>query len=229
MATCLLKLGDLQSARKAFVAAQELDTLRFRTDELLNNTIRNVAQEGSAFVHLVDAENVFASLAADGIPGNEFFYEHVHFRPHGNYLLAAAMFPTVETLVGRRLESSSSPGELLSEESCNRLLALTEADRARLARVMQRRLQRAPFSEQAGNIERLAAFEAEAQAHTNTLEVSLAIYQWALQQRPDDPLIHQNLGLLLYSVDREAAVAQLRQSRPYHDVPLSLPDGTRVE
>jgi hypothetical protein len=179
---------------------------------------------------LVDAENVFASLAPDGIPGNEFFFEHVHLRPRGNYLLAASMFPTIESLVNRRLgATASNPGALLSEENCNRLLALTEADRARIARMMERRLQRPPFSEQLGNTERLAAFDAEAQAHTTALDASLAIYQWALQQRPDDPLIHQNLGLLLYPLDREAAIAQLRRSRPYHDIPLSMPDGTRVE
>jgi tetratricopeptide (TPR) repeat protein len=229
IATCLLKLGDLPAARRAFVAAQEQDALRFRTDEHLNDAIRSVAREDAGFVHLVDAENVFASLAADRIPGKEFFFEHVHLRPHGNYLLAAAMFPTVEALVNRKFGATASSGALLAEETCDRMLALTDADRARLARAMERRLQRPPFSDQYDNAERLAEFENEAQAHTTALEASLAMYQWALQQRPDDPLIHQNLGLLIYPLDREAGVAQLRLSRPYHDIPLSMPDGTRIE
>ena len=39
-------------------------------------------------VHLLDAAGILAQNSPDGIPGLNFFYEHVHLNFAGNYLLA---------------------------------------------------------------------------------------------------------------------------------------------
>ena len=83
-----------QEAREQFVAARDLDALRFRADSRINAIIREVAAEQEAAgVRLADAEQSLANsdLAVGGIPGEGLFYEHVHFTFDGNYLLARAV------------------------------------------------------------------------------------------------------------------------------------------
>lgn len=226
---CLLKLGDRQRAKNSFQNAEELDTLRFRADTAINAAVRAVAMRESHDASLVDAASLFATEAADGVPGNEFFFDHVHLRPHGNYLLATELLRKIEPVVQDKLGTGISGKEVLTEEQCDRLLALTEYDRTRLARIMQHRLSRPPFTDQAYNAERLGAFQEEEREHTAALDTSVIAYEWALQQSPGDYLLRENFGLLLYPFNRSASLSELRLSRPYHDIPLDMPDGTRVE
>jgi lysophospholipase L1-like esterase len=230
IARCLLKIGDAAHAKGRFAKSLELDTLRFRPDAGINDAVRHAAAQTSQDATLVDAEHLLASRAAYGIPGDEFFFDHVHLRPHGNYLLAAEFLSKIEPFLRQRKHAADlSNRPVLTEEECDRFLALTEYDRSRLARIMQHRLQRSPFSEQAYNTERLAAFQEEEREHTVELAASISAYEWALRQSPSDYLLRENFGMILYPFDREAALSQLRLSRPYHDVPLAMPDGTRVE
>jgi len=229
IATCLSKLGDVENARRRFRNARDLDTLRFRADTGINEVIRRVARQGSDAVTLVDTEAILADASTDGIPGREFFFDHVHLRPNGNYLVAASIYRRIEPLVRRKLGNEEGDNNVLSEEECNRHLALTDYDFTRLARVIQRRLQRPPFTAQLDNQGQIALYREEERQHTVQLQSSLAVYEWAIADNPNDYLLHQNLGLLLYGIDRSAAISQLRLSRPYHDLPLYMPDGTRIE
>ncbi len=227
VATCMLKLGNMDGAKSRFIAARQLDTLRFRADNGVNDAIVRSASERNHAI-LLDASKVIAGASADGIPGRELFFDHVHLRPRGNYLVAAAMFQQIEGLIKKKLGDDANGG-VLSEEECDRRLALTDYDHTRLAEDMQRRLQRPPFTGQSNNAEQIALLQQEEREHTVPLDASLAVYEWALMNDPDDCLIRQNLGLLLYGINRPAALAQLRLSRPYHDTPLYMPDGTRIE
>jgi hypothetical protein len=74
-------------------------------------------------VELVDGEGVFAEGSPHGIPGRELFYEHVHMNPHGNYLLARALFPRVVAHLPEEVRHSAVTMEPPSEEEANRLLA----------------------------------------------------------------------------------------------------------
>lgn len=231
--TCLLKLGDVAGAKARFVAARELDTLRFRADQGVNAAIARAAGQAYNAV-VVDAAAVIANASPNGIPGRELFFDHVHLRPRGNYLVAAAMFEQVERMAIKKMgneatNTDTSSSGLLSEEECDRRLALTDYDMTRLARDMQRRFERPPFTGQLNSVDQIERFKQEEREHVVPLETSLAVYEWAIMNNPDDCLLRQNLGLLLYGVDRTAAVAQLRLSRPYHDTALYMPDGTRIE
>jgi tetratricopeptide (TPR) repeat protein len=233
IAECMYELGEVENAKQRFVAARELDTLRFRADRGMNDAIRHAAmnaeKRGFHNVSLVDTAAILAKASPDGITGRELFFDHVHLRPHGNYLVAAAMFQQIVPMVERRLGNENPQYTVLSEEDCNRLLALTDYDMTRLAREMQRRLERPPFTSQMDNAEQIARFRQEAVEHTVSLQKSLDGYEWAIRNNPDDYLLRQNLGLLLYGIDRAAGISELRLSRPYHDIPLYMPDGTRIE
>ena len=70
------------TAQKEFAAARDLDALRFRCDSRLNEIIR---QQAEGDVALADGERALAEASPSGIPGAEFFYEHVHLTFQGNY------------------------------------------------------------------------------------------------------------------------------------------------
>src|SRR2546423_968345 len=92
MAHCLAGLGQADEARRHYILARDLDTLRFRADSRINEIIRsfgtNHAQNGVA---LLDAVEIFGRNSPQNIPGQELLLDHVHLNFHGNYLLARAM------------------------------------------------------------------------------------------------------------------------------------------
>ena len=110
---CCLSLGKQSDAKVHFERARDLDTLRFRADGRLNGILREaVATAGTPDIRLLDAEAAFAQQSRDGIAGDQWFYEHVHFHFEGNYLLArlfadqvAQVFPA--SIASRRSRDGS--------------------------------------------------------------------------------------------------------------------------
>ena len=104
----------------AYVAARDWDALPFRADARINDAVRAVARgfDGSALA-LADAERVFAESAA-GAPGDALFYEHVHLRFAGDYLLARTLFPRVVAGLG----FGASEAALASPAECQAALGL---------------------------------------------------------------------------------------------------------
>jgi tetratricopeptide (TPR) repeat protein len=93
---CVLASNEDGAAQKEFAAARDLDALRFRCDSRLNDIIRQLAETNVA---LADGERVLAEASPDGIPGANFFYEHVHLTFQGNYVLARAIAEKVEKVL----------------------------------------------------------------------------------------------------------------------------------
>lgn len=228
IARCLWILGDYPAAKEHFVRAQDLDTLRFRADTRINDIIRSVAGKSGSSVGLVDAAAIYAEHSPHGISGSEFFYEHVHMNPEGNYLLARALFPQIVNALPPEVRSSAGNVDLLSQAECDRLLALTRYDRARLAADMLARLQKPPFTNQLNHYEQILNLEIQARAPIDSYEDTAAQYEAALAKNPDDRLLHLTYGLFLNGRDRTAALEHFRRSRAYDDVPFVTPDGTLV-
>jgi tetratricopeptide (TPR) repeat protein len=224
IARCLWKLGDYQGAREHFARARDLDTLRFRADSKINNINRSVASS-AAGAELVDAEAIFAEQSQNGVIGSELVYEHVHLTPAGAYLLARTMFLTIAgQLAGHPLQDSDVP----SEAECERLLALTNYDRSRMATEMAQRLQRPPFTNQLNHSEQLMRLMIDADAG-ETPQQTAAEYQWAIEKKPDDRILHYNFGLFLYNYDRATAAGQLKLAQPWDGFPVFTPDGMQLE
>ena len=74
-----------------FSEARDLDELRFRADSRINAIIRDVAARTGAA--LADAERAFGPT-----PGSDLFYEHVHLKFAGNYLLARTVAEKIDRL-----------------------------------------------------------------------------------------------------------------------------------
>jgi tetratricopeptide (TPR) repeat protein len=228
IARTLWMQGDYAGAKQHFGRARDLDTLRFRADSRINEINRAVGSS-AAGAELVDADEIFSKQTPNEAIGSDLVYEHVHMTAAGNYLLARAMFLQIAS----KLQTASGPTpaaeDVPSEADCDRLLAFTSHDRTRIAREMLERLQKPPFTNQLNHSDQLLrlAFQAES-ADENPQETS-AEYQWAISQTPDDRVLHYNYGLFLFGYDRNAAIVQLRLSRPWDGFPVFTPDGMMLE
>lgn len=219
------KKGDYQGARQHFQRARDLDTLRFRADSKINDINRSVASS-VAGTELVDAEALFAQQSPNGIIGSELVYEHVHMTPEGNYLLARAMFVTIASqIAGHPVPESEAP----TQSECERRLAFTPHDRSRISAEMLDRLQKPPFTNQINHADQVLRLMIDAGEPHENPDQTVAEYQWAIAQKPDDRILHYNFGLFLFNFDREAGAEQLKLAQPWDGFPVFAPDGTPIQ
>jgi tetratricopeptide (TPR) repeat protein len=227
IARTLWMLGDYANARQHFGRARDLDSLRFRADSRINDINRSVASS-RADVELVDAEATFAGESANGVIGSELVYEHVHMTPLGNYLLARAMFLQIASKLAADTARATQEAEVLPEIECERRLAFTNHDRVRIASEMLQRLQRPPFTNQLNHSDQALRLMIQTQVPDEDPAETAAQYQWAIEQKPDDRILHYNYGLFLFEHNREAAAEQLRLAQPWDGFPVFMPDGTPI-
>lgn len=93
LAQCYDYLKNFEEARLHYELARDFDGLRFRSSSELNNIIRQICY--SDHVPLVDIEKKFYQAAMDGIPGKDLFWEHVHPKLNGYFLMAKEMCQTL--------------------------------------------------------------------------------------------------------------------------------------
>ncbi len=224
-ARTLWKKSDFEGAKQHFQRARDLDTLRFRADSKINDINRSVAKSIPG-TELIDAAAMFEQQSPNGITDSELVYEHVHMTPEGNYLLARAMFLTIASdIAGYPIPENEIP----TQAECERLLAFTPYDRARIASEMLDRLKKPPFTNQLNHTDQLLRLMIDAGAPAENPEQTAAEYQWAIRQKPDDRILHYNFGLFLFNYDREAAAAQLKLSQPWDGFPIFAPDGMLIQ
>jgi tetratricopeptide (TPR) repeat protein len=219
LARSLLKLRDVKNAHDHFVLARDLDALRFRADSRINRTIREVAAERAADgAWLVDFEKMLEDKTqADGsLPGNDYFYEHVHLRPEGNYLLATAMFRQLAAAFPERVRAKAvGSAEPIPFDDCCRRIALTPWNRLQMEGDMAQMTSRPPFTQQLDHSRDQAARQMEvhrlrAQYGTPAArDVAFRTYQAALQSNHDDLDLRPCYAkLLLEQSDSKDAIEQ---------------------
>ena len=108
--------ADYTTAKQDFDKAKEMDELRFRAPEAINNIIRKLATEYSE-VHLVDTKKEFEQYSPHGIVGNETILEHLHPNLHGYYIMSDAFFQAMQTqhLITDSVETQVSFEQLLKD------------------------------------------------------------------------------------------------------------------
>jgi tetratricopeptide (TPR) repeat protein len=218
LARCREALGQFEEARRGFLLARDLDTLRFRPDTRLNDTIRQVAASGDGNgVALVDAERAFAIASAHGIPGENLFYEHVHMKLSGNYVLARAVFDKVlEALPDSIRTRSSGAGPPLSEVECADRLAFTDWNRLSILLQFYSLQTQPPFTGQRDHAARDARMKQvilDLQPHgqPDALKRYASVYRRAIERSPADWMLHSNFAkLLVMAGDNEKAAEEAR-------------------
>ncbi len=114
------RAGDHSRALGEYVAAKDLDGLRFRAPESFDATIRAVAAARGA--HLVDIRGAFAAAARDGIAGADLMLEHVHPNVEGYFRLASTFYASIIAWAGK-------PTVAVDDATARREITVTEIDR----------------------------------------------------------------------------------------------------
>jgi tetratricopeptide (TPR) repeat protein len=160
LAQCELALTNAE-APEQFQIACDMDALPFRTDTRINHTIRQLAQAhaGDRLV-LCDAAQALAQASPVHIPGDETFYEHVHFNFDGNYRLGKMW---AEQISQQLASGGSPPGTTnwASQADCDHALGLSIWNRQFVLQSVMRRFGAPPLSTQFNNAERLQKVRAD--------------------------------------------------------------------
>jgi tetratricopeptide (TPR) repeat protein len=85
-----LAAGRADAARLALSRARDLDMLKFRAPERINEITRRVCHE--MHIPCVSTDTLFDALSPEGIPGFNLFWEHLHPKVHGYYDIAELFF-----------------------------------------------------------------------------------------------------------------------------------------
>jgi tetratricopeptide (TPR) repeat protein len=224
IARSLRALGDNAKAKEHFVRARDLDTLRFRADSKINDINRSVALSSQG-VELVDADSLFSAAAREGITNSDLIYEHVHLTPRGNYVLAQALFADIAKQLPVAPGDAVKVPDAPSEADCERWLAFTKHDHARISAEMLRRLQQPPFTNQINHSEQLLRMMAKNEDKTEMPEDTALQYQSAIARKPDDRILHFNYGVFLTPYNPAAAEQELSAARAFDGFPVVTPDG----
>jgi tetratricopeptide (TPR) repeat protein len=205
---CLLATGDVSGARKALSAARDLDTMRFRCDSRLNELARKaVAGRESEKILLADAEQSFAAASPDGLPGLDFFYEHVHLTFEGNCLLVRTVAEQVEKLLPPNAAAGNPAWPAVAD--CARRLGRTDRDLQPALVEILARLTGSPFTTQINHDEQIQrlTMEARGPARTNgasSLADALQLAQAAVHGDPDDSQLYEQLATLEQTAGHQA-------------------------
>jgi tetratricopeptide (TPR) repeat protein len=200
---CHWQLGEYEKAAEAFTRARDLDVLRFRADSGINKVVEAVAEERrEQGVHLADVAGALADNSPHGLPGEEFFYEHVHLTFEGNYVVARTVLDQAESIIGERLKGTRQ-GETPTVERCAQRLMYTDWSRHQsLDTIVNQFLAKPPFTNQLYHKEHVAVLQEKFKALKKQLtpDVLRAIaeqYRAAITQWPDDWRLHWDYGKLL--------------------------------
>ena len=148
MGRCDLALTNDDQARRDFELARDYDALDIRSDTRINSAIKEAAsRQAGQGVYLLDAARILAQNSPEGIPGLNFFYEHVHLNFAGNYLLALNFAELAKDLLPAAI-TAHDKGNWASAELCDRRLAVTVWDRQRVWQPIFERITLAPFTGQ---------------------------------------------------------------------------------
>jgi len=205
-----LALGETNEARGCLERARDLDGFRARADSALNQIIRRAAaRRDSERVRLIDAEQAFASASPGGVTGDELLADHVHFRFAGSYLLARLQ---AEAIAAWLPPATNGTAHWPTFQECAERLALSNWNRSRLAAAERRQLATPLFRGLSNHAEREARLRRELLAlepanRPEELERSRRLFQQAIAQSPQDWVLYDQLGKLLFASGDRAGAA----------------------
>ena len=218
-AESLWQTGDAAAAREHYQQACDDDALPFRADSRINGIIAAAGKQyaGDRFAFF-DAAAALAGQGTNGICGRETFYEHVHFNFDGNFRLGRAWAAGLERLLPLEILRAAVTNDWASQDSCERRLGLTDANRCAAVKLIIVRLGRPPFINQLNQAGQLELLRDEALVLNRQISPAPAraaateIYLAAIQRAPRDFLLPGNFAEFLESERNvQPAVEQWRR------------------
>jgi tetratricopeptide (TPR) repeat protein len=215
---CLLALTNLASAREHLQTACDDDALPFRADSNINGAIQKIGRQfASDQLTFFDASAALAAEVPEDVCGQETFFEHVHFNFDGNFRLGREWAEQVEKMLPADISRGAHTNVWASQETCDRLLGLTDWNRCAVTEIMIDRFHHHPLSDQSNNAERMQSLREDAKnlrqrMNPATAQKASEIYLAAIHLAPQDHLLYENFAEFLESAgDLKQAVAQWRQ------------------
>lgn len=175
---------------------------------------------------LCDAAGLFETDSPQKVPGDEWFYEHVHLNFDGNYRLARAWAEHVERFLPATVTNRAA-GDWAPQALCERHLGLTDWNRSAVLADVLRRLVEPPFVSQLNHTQQVAAVrshwrEVRQRETKEAAAQAREVYLTALKASPDDHRLHENCAEFLEETGAlEEAAAEWRRVReliPHHHV-----------
>jgi tetratricopeptide (TPR) repeat protein len=217
LAQCELALTNTEAPGQ-FQIACDTDALPFRTDTRINQLIRQLAQTRAGDrLALCDAEQGLALDAPAHIPGDETFYEHVHFNFEGGYRLGKLWAEQI----GKQLAASGNPPastNWASQAECDRALGLSIWNRQFVLHAVVRRFGAPPLSTQFNNAERLEKMRAtesgliQLEAQPDAARQAREAFDAAIRSAPSDDYLYEGLANFLEDTkDPQGAIAAYRK------------------
>ncbi len=205
---CYWQLGDYRKAKAQFIKARELDTLRFRADNRINEIVRSISNENIfKDTYLVDAVEAIDQISPYNTPGEELFYEHVHFNFSGNYFLAKLMFNQITKILPGDINKMAANNPVPTLNECISRLAFTDYDKHRVLRSnLDDMYVKPPFINQIEHETWIKEKEQEASQYSvasyDDVRKMLQMYQLAIERRKDDPWLHYNFANFLINLKK---------------------------
>jgi tetratricopeptide (TPR) repeat protein len=226
---CYWAMAEYDKARDRYVKARELDTLRFRADEQINEIICHAAgNRQSDGVYFLDAVKMFEANSPNCTAGQELFYEHAHLNFTGNYLLAKTFFEQIELILPEQIRHhQNNTYSLLTESQCRQYLAYTIWDEyniiSEFLNVFRKDL---PYTNQLYHKERLQRMEQELENIKALLKeqppkVVEEQYLQAIEETPDDWWLRLKYARFLTMILEENFVAAEQYCKVIEILPYS--------
>ena len=196
---CLLKLTNA-AAREHLQLACDDDALPFRADSRINGAIRDAAPRRAAPAsNFVTQPSALAG--ADGVCGQETFYEHVHFNFQGAYRFGLLWASQLEEFLPANIKSRAH-GDWASEEICDRRIGLTDWNRGDVYHSVLDRYTHEPLASQWNNASRTADLQAElAQSQrgraSRAAKEARALFEDDIARAPEDYYLREDFGEFL--------------------------------
>ena len=225
-AVCHSTIGNHATARQLFATAVTLDTLRFRADEEINRVIRSVADaKRSEGVKLVNVEQALREYTPRETPGRELFYEHVHLRFAGNYVVAKTLLVGLQDLLPDAITSNGEP-PILTEDICRRELAFSSFEQLQALETIQTVATRPPFTsdfhKSEGQTLKLEFEQVAKQAETVPLNAHLDVHAAAVAAENSHWMLHDRYAQILFRYARDLPAAEAQWRAAWRQVPHSF-------
>lgn len=189
---CYWRLGQYAKAREYYIRAREYDTLRFRADTKINQVIQSVSKgRETEGIYFVDTVKIMEENSPHNTPGNELFYEHVHYRFEGNYILAKTIFEQIKKTLPEKITQHKKDLPTLTLDDCEDRLVYTAFERYHnTGFVLTDLVDKPPFTNQSYHAEFLAKLEKEVdnskQGIIRDAREIVALYNKMINLHPQD-------------------------------------------
>jgi tetratricopeptide (TPR) repeat protein len=170
---------NMDAALKAYYRAKDLDAMRFRASEDINQIIHQVA--GESGIPVVPMKEYFEDASPHRLIGNNLILEHLHPNAEGHFIMSEAFFNTMHSngFVMKQWEESN----ILPDSYYRQTWGITELDRALGRMRVINLMDHWPFKPESESVGAVKQFKPQSKAETLAQKVYFNIISFRSAHR----------------------------------------------